>query len=149
MVTSAATVASDLPGSAERRPRKSLVALRVFALLHVAAVVAQPVLAGLYLSGDIDAVAVHEANAHVVTTVALGQGIVAICYTAGGGGRWWPIWFSFTWMLLEETQKVFGYVKQLGLHIPFGVFIVSTVVLFAVWTFTASARKPRRRRAAR
>lgn len=145
-MVSPTTVGADQPAPVGRSPRVSLTLLRVWALLHLVFVLAQPVLAGIYLNGDIDAIAIHGANANLLTLVAFAQFLAAIGYATAGGGRWWPVWFSFLLMLVEETQKAFGYLGQLGLHVPLGVTIVVTVTLFAIWTFSASANRPRRRR---
>jgi len=40
-----------------------------------------------------------------------------------------------------------GYARQLGLHVPLGVVIVTASVLFTAWVWTPSARRARSDRA--
>ncbi|MDT3442613.1 hypothetical protein QOZ89_23885 [Pseudofrankia sp. BMG5.37] len=54
---------ADPPPPADAGPRVTLHVLRVVAVLHSLAFLGQPVFAGRYLEGDIDALALHDANA--------------------------------------------------------------------------------------
>jgi hypothetical protein len=126
-----------------RRPRASLWALRVSALLHTATIAAQPVLAGRFLAGDVDAIAMHEINSHLVTTIGWVQIIAAIAYVWRGRGRAWPLWLSIVLALCEETQKVLGYFRLADLHIPFGVVLILAQVLLTIWLFGSAARRTR------
>lgn len=127
----------------ERTPSKSLVALRVVAILHLLVFFLQPVLAGIYLNGDFDAIALHELNAQIVTLMVVAQLVVAIVYAAGGGGKLWPIWFSLGLALLEETQKGLGYERLVAFHVPLGILLLMTQLFFTHWTFGARAKVAR------
>lgn len=129
-------------------PRKSLWAVRVVAVLHALVVLAQPVLAGFFLDGDVDAIVVHEGNAHLAVGMAFFLGIAGIVYAWPGGGRWWPALAGLGFLLLEEAQTGFGYGRILAVHIPLGVLLVVVALAFAAWTFRASARRLRRARKA-
>jgi hypothetical protein len=126
-----------------RRPRASLWALRVSALLHTVLIAAQPVLAGRYLAGDVDAITTHEINSHLVTTVGWVQIIAAVTYVWRGRGRAWPLVLSIVLAVCEETQKVLGYVRLADLHIPFGVTLLVIQVLLTIWLFGPGARRTR------
>jgi hypothetical protein len=126
-----------------RTPRKSLVALRIVAVLHLLVFFLQPVLAGIYLNGDFDAIGLHELNAQIVTGMVFFQLVAAIVYAAGGGGRLWPIWFSLGLALLEETQKGLGYERLVAFHIPLGILLLMTQLFFTHWTFSARAKVAR------
>ena len=52
--------------------------LRAVVSAHVLAIFGQPVFAGMYLSGDYDALRWHAVNADVVTSVGYVQLVVAI-----------------------------------------------------------------------
>ena len=65
--TNANTEASAGPPPADRGPGASLQVLRVVAVLHSLAFLGQPVFAGGYLMGDVDALALHDANAFIIT----------------------------------------------------------------------------------
>ncbi len=73
-----------------RRPRASLIGLRITLVLHAALVVAQPILAGYFLSGNVDAITIHGSIGSTVWMVAMIQFVVAAIYWLVGGGRVWP-----------------------------------------------------------
>jgi hypothetical protein len=118
--------------------------LRILALLHALATVLQPILAGSYLSGSIDSLALHEMNAHVVTLFAMLLFVAGLVYAIAGRGRWWVAFAPIGMFVLEFVQEIFGYTQSLAVHIPLGVTVVLINVLFAIWTFTSGARKTRR-----
>lgn len=143
------TISTDTltpPANTTRRPRASLWALRITAVLHSLLIFLQPVLAGEYLAGDLDAIAHHEVNAHMVTTAAFAQLVAAVIYGWRGRGRWWPVLLTVGLELAEETQKIFGYSQTLLVHIPLGVTLIVTQILFTVWLFRPRARQARVRR---
>lgn len=133
-------------GLIEKRPRGSLWALRITAVLHLAVLVLQPVLAGMYLDGDADAIETHGINAHIVQTICFVQLVAAIFYAWPGGGRIWPLAFSGGWWLLEGLQLGMGYARILVVHIVLGVTIVAGQAFFTFWSCRRTARQPRKGR---
>lgn len=127
-----------------RRPRASLVSLRIVLVLHAALIVAQPILAGYFLSGNVDAMNIHGPIGSSVWLVALIQFVVAAIYWLGGGGRSWPTVLTAVLFVAEFVQLVFGYQRNFAVHIPLGTAIVITVVWMAVWSFRPTARLSRR-----
>ena len=95
--------------------------LRVVAVLHSLAFLAQPVFAGGYLMGDVDALALHTVNAFVVTGLDVVQLVCAIVYFWEGRGRAWPIWASLAIALAVEVQVGMGFERLLVVHLPLGV----------------------------
>jgi hypothetical protein len=137
------------PPPADRGPRASLQVLRVVAVLHSLAFLAQPVFAGGYLMGDVDSLALHAVNAFVITGLDLAQLICAIVYFWGGRGRVWPIWASFAVALAVEVQVGMGYERLLVVHLPLGVSLTVAQILITIWLFGAGAASARPRRARR
>jgi hypothetical protein len=140
------TSAQTLPDQAEvtpSGPRVTLTVLRVMAVLHALAVLAQPVLAGSYLSGDVDALTIHSINANVASGFGVFQLVAAIVFVWKGRGRQWAIWTSLGIALAEEVQIGLGFEGLLAAHIPLGVSIVALQILLTVWLFRAAARTPR------
>jgi hypothetical protein len=131
---------------AEPGPRKTLAVLRVIAVLHALAAVVQPMLAGIYLSGDVDAIDIHELNASIVMGLGLLQLIAAIVFVWKGRGREWALYASIGILLAEVAQTGFGYAQLVALHLPLGVSIVSMLILLAVWLCRDVARTPRGRK---
>ncbi|TWD79328.1 hypothetical protein FB561_0385 [Kribbella amoyensis] len=132
-----------------RRPRATLWGLRIVLLLHAALVVAQPILAGYFLSGEVDAMAIHGPIGSTVWMVAMTQFAVAVLYWRPGGGRAWPALVTLVLFFAEFVQLTFGYLQNFAVHVPLGTAIVTTVVLMSVWSFRASARRGRHPEVAR
>jgi hypothetical protein len=55
---------------------------------HAVVILAQPVLAGLYLSGDYDMLHLHAEVANVVTSVSYAQLLCTSVLWTLGGARW-------------------------------------------------------------
>jgi hypothetical protein len=131
------------PVARVRRPRTSLWALRILITAFLLAVLAQPVLAGLFLTGDIDAIAVHGLVGSLLAFGALVVIGATIAYVLGGRGRLWVLPVSVLLFLAVGFQIGAGYERQLELHIPLGVAIVIASVLLTVWVWSPSATRPR------
>ena len=137
------------PPPADRGPRATLQVLRVVAVLHSLAFLAQPVFAGGYLMGDVDALALHDINAFVVTALDVVQLICAVAYFWKGRGRAWPIWASLAIALAVEVQVGMGFERMLVVHLPLGVSLTVAQILVTVWLFRPAAATPRPRGARR
>lgn len=132
------------PRTKVRRPRVSLYALRMTLLVHAALIAAQPIAAGYFLSGNVDAMNdVHATIGGSVWMVALLQSVVAACYTLAGRGRIWPAILSPLLVVAEFVQLTFGYLQNFAVHVPLGTAIVGTVLWMTVWSFRSTARRNR------
>jgi hypothetical protein len=131
------------PVARVRRPRISLWALRIVVTVFQLAVLAQPVLAGLFLTGDIDAIGVHGLIGSLLVLGAMAVIGVALAYVLAGHGRLWVLPVSVLLFLAVGFQVGAGYARQLELHIPLGVAIVTMSVLLTAWVWTPSAALPR------
>ena len=145
----AAIETTTTPPPPDQGPRASLQVLRVVAVLHTLAFLAQPVFAGGYLMGDVDSLALHDINAFVITGLDLAQLICAIVYFWGGRGRAWPIWASLAVALAVEVQVGMGYERLLVVHLPLGVSLTVGQILITIWLFGAGAASARPRRSRR
>jgi hypothetical protein len=124
-------------------PGVTLVLLRSMLVLHAAAVVTQPVMAGMYLNGEVDAMNVHSPIGSTLWMITMLQILVALLYWRPGGGRLWPLLATVVLFFAEFTQMTLGHTRTLAVHVPLGVSIVVGVVLFTVWSFRPAARRPR------
>ncbi|MEV5750865.1 hypothetical protein AB0L00_23830 [Actinoallomurus sp. NPDC052308] len=108
--------------------------MRALVSAHVVAILAQPVFAGVYLSGDFDALRWHAAGADVVTSIGYLQVIAAIVVWVRLRQAW-PFLATLALVAAETVQYFAGMDGALWLHLPLGVLtIVGLVVLFiAVW----------------
>ncbi len=126
-----------------RRPRVSLWFLRGVLVLHAGLVAAQPILAGYFLSGDVDAMDIHGPIGSTVWMIAMIQFVVAVLYWRPGGGRLWPALVTLVLFFAEFVQLTFGYLQNFAVHVPLGTAIVITVVWMTVWSFRSGARRGR------
>ncbi|MDX3006321.1 hypothetical protein PWY87_31885 [Kribbella solani] len=101
---------------------------------HLLAIAGQPVFAGVYLSGDFDALRLHAAGANIVTSIGYLQVIVAVVVWVRLR-RYWPFMVSLGVVIAETVQYFAGQDGALWLHIPLGVITVVAVVVqfIAVW----------------
>ncbi|MCG5212288.1 hypothetical protein [Streptosporangium sp. KLBMP 9127] len=139
-----ATVANSPGSHAAHRTTPTAWTLRAVVSAHMAAIVGQPVFAGVYLTGDYDSLHWHAVGADVVTSIGCLQLIVAIVVWVRLR-QVWPFLATMAVVAAETVQYFAGLDGALWLHLPLGVMTVAAlVVLFiAVW------RRPLRRRAAR
>ena len=104
-----------------------LPALRVVAVLHALSFIVQPVLAGLFLSGQDTAVDMHATNGMIVVTLCLVMTILAF-----------PVWrrgllpraaftTSAALLVVEVIQMMVGFTHIMWLHIPLGVLMMGGV----------------------
>lgn len=128
---------------AAARPRATLWLLRAALTVHLLAVLAQPVLAGLFLTGDVDAIAVHGAVGSGLAAVALVVAGCALAYVAAARGRLWLLLAAGALFLADGLQIGMGYSRQLQLHVPLGVAIVVASVLLAAWAWSPAAGRGR------
>ena len=126
-----------------RRPRTSLWLLRAVLTVHLLLVLAQPVLAGLFLTGDVDAIGVHAGVAIGIAAFELVVIVAAACYVFGGRGTVRVLPVAVLLPVAAGFQIHAGFTRELALHIPLGVAIVTTAVLFAVWVWMPSAGRAR------
>jgi len=130
------------PVETARRPRLTLWLLRVTATIQLVLVLAQPVLAGLFLTGDVDAIEVHAAVATAVAFADLVLIGVAVAYTVARG-RLWVLPASVALLVAVGLQMAAGYTRALQFHIPLGVVIVTASVVLGIWAWTPAAARPR------
>ena len=126
-----------------RRPRASLWVLRIVVTAFVLAVLGQPVLAGMYLTGDVDAIGVHGLVGSLLAVGAMAVIGAALAYVLAGRGRLWVLPVSVLLFLAVGFQIAAGFARQLELHVPLGVLIVTTSVLLVGWVWTPLAARPR------
>ncbi|MGC4938802.1 hypothetical protein [Kribbella sp. DT2] len=108
--------------------------LRGLVSAHLVTIVAQPVFAGVFLSGDYDGLRWHELGANVVTSIGYLQLVVAIVVWVRRRVSW-PFVATLVLVGAETAQYFAGLAGALWLHLPLGVMtIAGLVVLFiAVW----------------
>lgn len=151
MGSDAVTVPRTAPITASRVAMPYRWALRAVITLHALDVFAQPVLAGRFLAGDYDTLALHSTNAIIVGIIGYVQIVAAILYWWPAGGAGWPVLAAFGVSAAETVQIILGFERVVGVHVPLGVAIISTMVVLLVWVWRrdfGSRRAGARRRPA-
>jgi hypothetical protein len=105
-------------------------------------VLAQPVLAGLFLTGDVDAITVHATVGMSLAAVSLVLIGVTLVYVLRRG-RLWVLPVVIALFLVVGLQIGLGFSRSLELHVPLGVAIATASGLLAVWVWSPSAARPR------
>lgn len=132
-------------GAARGVYRSTRWALRVGLFVQAAMAVTQPILAGLYLSGNLDAIDIHSTIGGSLAAVTFVVLLLALLHWLIGRGPAWPSLALAVLVVAVVTQATAGYSRTLGLHIPLGVTVVgSSVVLFGWSVFGKERIRPRR-----
>lgn len=126
-----------------RGPVVTLWLVRTVVTVHLLAVLAQPVLAGRFLSGDVDAIAVHGTIGSLLAVVGMAAIGATLLYVLGGRGRLWVAPVGLALFLADGIQIGAGFTRNLELHVPLGVGIIVASVLLAVWAWSPSAGRAR------
>jgi hypothetical protein len=103
--------------------------------VHCALILLQAVLAGQYLSGVFDAIAVHRANAGFVLLAGWAQAIAALLLWRSGRGPAWALGASVLVSVAELMQMAAGMSRELGLHVPLGVTLFGTMAALTGWAW--------------
>lgn len=127
---------------AARRPRLTSWALRAVLSAHLLAVLAQPVLAGLYLTGDVDAIGWHATVGSTLAALALAVVVAAAGHVLVRRRSWWLLGAAVLLFLADGLQIGMGYERELEIHIPLGVAIVVASVLLAGWSWSPRPAGP-------
>jgi hypothetical protein len=123
--------------------RPTLWIVRAVVSVHLAAALAQPVLAGIYLTGDLDAIVAHAAVAGVVLLVDVVLLAVTVVHAVAGRGPWWLPAVVLGFVVAVVTQIALGAARALGGHVPLGVAIVAASVVLALWAWGPGSRRGR------
>ncbi len=106
--------------------------LKLLACLHLAAVSAQPVLAGQHFGGSSFAMGIHGPLGELVAWLGLGQAVLAcLCGWTGRLGRG-PVLVFVGLFGLAGLQVHAGHNGYLALHIPLGSFLLAASALVTV-----------------
>jgi len=108
--------------------------------LYAVMAVAQPVLAGRYLSGGYEAIQWHAVIGGLLMVGAIGAFCCALLHATVGRGPAWPVLAVTIVFLAQGVQIGMGYSRALAVHVPLGVGIVAAVLSLAVWVWTPAAR---------
>ncbi|MFI9307132.1 hypothetical protein [Streptomyces triculaminicus] len=84
---------------------------------------AQAALAGLFVTGDLDLLTWHAANAGVLSALTIAQTAAALVVWRAGRGPWWPTVASAVLAALVSAQQGLGEARVLAGHMPLGMAV--------------------------
>ncbi|MFI0909935.1 hypothetical protein [Streptomyces abikoensis] len=120
-------------GYERRRPVRLL---RVTAVLVLLDTLAQAALAGLFVTGDLDLLAWHAANADVLSALTVVETAAALLVWRRLRAPGWPAAVSTVLVALVNVQRGLGEARALTGHIPLGMAIFGCATALACWAFT-------------
>jgi hypothetical protein len=115
--------------------RWPIAVIRVLAVVVLVQVLAQAALAGGFITGDVNLLGLHSANAILLILTSSALLPAAILLVRPGRGPWWPIVFSVVLWWAITIQVGFGFARHVGLHIPLGTAIMGLIAAFTWWAF--------------
>lgn len=124
-------------------PVVTLWLLRVVAAVQLIMMALQPVLAGLFLDGELDAIAVHSLSGSMLVLTDIVQAVVALIYVLAGRGKLWPLLLTIVMWMPIGIQIGMGHSRDMLVHIPLGVTLLVLQVVLFVWLCGKSASQPR------
>lgn len=113
---------------------------RGVATLYALAAVAQPFLAGLFLSGSFSALKAHEVTGQAVGGLGLLTLVCAILLWRLRGASRAVVGMSAGVLVAVVLELFLGYDRSLALHVPLGVGIVAGVVRLALLSWRGDER---------
>ncbi|MFI0352664.1 hypothetical protein [Actinomadura sp. 9N407] len=121
--------------------------LRLSATGHLAGVLLQAALAGMFVTGDVGMLAWHRNNAGVTHALLYVQSVAAVLLWRPGRGPSWPAWASGALVAAETAQVALGQSRVIAAHIPLGMAIFGVSALLTVWTWRTPSQAARAGRA--
>ncbi|MGC5014454.1 hypothetical protein ACLQ2R_27130 [Streptosporangium sp. DT93] len=125
--------ASQAPRS--RVPAWIVWSLRVTATLHLAGVLGQAVIGGLFVTGEVDLLTWHNVNAGASTALVGLQLAAAVALWRPARGPAWPLWVSAVQLVLMNAQVLLGMQRMLAPHVPLAMVIFGVAVSMTAWTW--------------
>ncbi|NUK83568.1 hypothetical protein [Streptomyces lunaelactis] len=115
--------------------RWPLITLRCLITVFLLLTLVQPVLAGMFITGDVDLLDLHEINALTIGFLSWLLVINTVLLWRPGRGPAWPIGLAVVLAVLVQTQTGTGFSRSLGVHIPLGVALVAVATALTYWAF--------------
>ncbi|MCC2274143.1 hypothetical protein LKL35_01610 [Streptomyces sp. ET3-23] len=109
--------------------------LRATAVLVLLDTLVQAALAGLFVTGDLDLLAWHAANAGVLSALTVVQAVVAVVVWRRLCGPGWVAAAGAVLVGLVGVQRALGEARVLAGHMPLGMAVFGCATALAYWAF--------------
>ncbi|PZG08054.1 hypothetical protein [Nonomuraea aridisoli] len=133
-MTSTTPLAGGVPVSAPA-PSWIVWALRVTATGHLLGVLVQAVLAGLFVTGDVDLLTWHQNNGGFTFSMLFLQLVCAVLLWRPVRLAARPALISLAMVLVETAQVALGNARLVALHIPLGMALFGMSAVFTMWAW--------------
>jgi len=114
-------------------PRSLLLGLKVIASVHVSLLALQPVLAGQYFGGRLEAMAAHGTLGETAAWLAILQALLALFCWRCKALSFWAAGAFLIIFALDGVQIHAGHAKTLTLHIPLGAALLAVSFALTLW----------------
>jgi hypothetical protein len=102
---------------------------------------AQAVLAGSFLAGHYDMLALHRDNSTIAVAATALMLVTAILHWRPGRGPLWPAVLSLLYFVVLALQTFLGYQRLLAYHVPLGTALIAAAILLLVWVWRPVRRQ--------
>ncbi|MGW2815635.1 hypothetical protein [Streptomyces sp. NPDC001415] len=110
--------------------------MRAAAVLVLLDTLLQAALAGLFVTGNVDLLAGHAANAGLLSALTVLQTLAALLVWRLLRGPAWPTAASTLLIALVSGQQGLGEARALAGHLPLGMAIFGCATALTCWAFT-------------
>lgn len=121
--------------------RRARLALQIVLIAHCCALLAQPALAGEFLSGTDGVVKFHEMIGWTILGLCALQVVLVVLAMRPGAASLWLLLGTFFVFLAEILQVGTGYGRFLRVHVPLGVIAFGVVLVQTISMFRAGSKK--------
>ncbi len=108
---------------------------RALVSLEAVMLITQAALAGGFLSGHFEALAMHESNASALSVVNLVATVFAVLLHRKGSGPAWPAWMNGALVVVIPVEHFLGIQRILTAHIPLALLIMTSVAYLLAWSW--------------
>lgn len=113
--------------------------LRLVAVLVLLDTLVQAALAGLFVTGDLDLLTWHAANAGALGALSVVQTVAALAVWRVMRGPRWPTVASAVLVAMVSAQQGLGEARILAGHLPLGMAVFGCAAALTCWVFTHRA----------
>ncbi|MGW2634464.1 hypothetical protein ACWC2K_34855 [Streptomyces chattanoogensis] len=114
--------------------------MRGTAVLVLLDTLVQAALAGLFVTGDLNLLAWHAANAGVLSALTVIQTVLAVVVWRRLRGPGWPVAAGAALLGLVTVQQGLGEARMLAGHMPLGMAIFGCATALTYWSFSGCSQ---------
>ncbi|MFE7194521.1 hypothetical protein [Kitasatospora sp. NPDC057541] len=121
---------------------RAVTLFRAVSVLFLLDTLFQAALAGLFVTGDVEFLAWHAANAQLLSALVVVEALAAAAVWRALRGPLWPLLGAVGLLGLLSAQQGLGAARMLGGHLPLGMAIFGLGAALTYWAFTFRPARP-------